>query len=80
MYPNMDADEELYIYGDMETDEKARWKFSNDRIDFGRPLPNVKGNFAVLRFVTLSTRSGKETIVAKMLKGKSTTTGIFSLF
>ena len=55
----------------METDEKARWKFSDDRIEFGRPLPGVKGNFAILRFATISTKSGKQKVVAKTLKGKS---------
>jgi serine/threonine protein kinase len=71
-YAEMSEDDDMYIYGDMKTDEKARWKFSNDRIEFGKAIPNAKGNFAVIRFATLMTKKGKETIVAKSLKAHHT--------
>lgn len=52
----------------MQTDDNARWKFSTDRIQIGKPVPNASGRFADLRLTTLTTKSGKETVVAKMLK------------
>ena len=58
----------MYIYGEMNTDENARWKFSSDRIILGNALPNAKGRFADLKLATMTTKTGKETIVAKMLK------------
>jgi hypothetical protein len=67
-YPEMGDDDDMYIYGDMETDAKARWKFSNDRIQIGKVLPGAKGSFAVIRLATITTKKGKETVVAKSLK------------
>ena len=71
MNPSYGGEEdEIYMYGGIETDENAKWKFASDRIDFGGPVPNAKGRFADFRFATITTKSGKERMVAKMLKRK----------
>ena len=66
--PNYNEEDDLYIYGGMETDEDARWKFASDRIEFGKNVPNANGRFADFRFANIFTKSGQDIVVAKMLK------------
>ena len=56
----------------METDPKAQWKVSDDKLIMGKALPGVKGKFADLKLATLQDKNGKSTVVAKMNKGKYT--------
>ena len=68
MNKDYNEEDDLYIYGGMETDEDARWKFASDRIEFGKNVPKAKGRFADFRFANIYTRSGQDTVVAKMPK------------
>ena len=63
-------DDEVYIYGAMETDANAGWKYGNDKLEVTKPLPGATGKFADLKLGTLMLRGGqKKTVVVKMNKG-----------
>lgn len=65
----VDEEDELYTYGTMASEEKARFNISNDKVDIGGPLPKANGRFADVKMATLRAQNGETTVVAKMNKG-----------
>ena len=67
-----DEEDDVYIYGSMETSPDAHWKKSSDKIVLGERLPNLsRKGFADLKKATLHDKNGKTTVVAKMCKGSN---------
>ena len=62
------TDDDIYIYGDLETDPKASWKFSGDKLIIGELV--ASGRFAEMRKATLTTKNGQQIVAAKRLRGK----------
>ena len=67
-----DEEDDVHIYGNMETSPDAHWKKSSDKIILGEKLPNVnRKGFTDLKKATLLDKNGKTTVVAKMCKGNN---------
>ena len=66
----MDPEDDMYIYGTMETDNNATWKYGGDSLKIKGSLPGAKGRFADLKFGELTLPTGdKKRVVVKMNKG-----------
>ena len=63
-------DDEMYIYGDMETDENATWKYGEKQLKIKGNVPGARGRFADIKFGELSLPSGDvRRIIVKINKG-----------
>ena len=60
------TEEDIYTYGELETDPKASWKHSEDKIVLGGMI--VAGRFADIMRATLMDKNGRREIAAKLLK------------
>ena len=68
----MDPEDDMYIYGTMETDNNASWKYGGDSLKIKGSLPGAKGRFADLKFGELTLPNGEtKRVVVKLNKGKS---------
>ena len=68
----MDPEDDMYIYGTMETDNNATWKYDGDRLKIKSSLPGAKGRFADLKFGELTLPNGEtKRVVVKLNKRKS---------
>ena len=68
----MDPEDDVYIYGTMETDNNATWKHEGDSLKVKENLTDAKGRFADLKFGELTLPNGyKKRVVVKMNKRKS---------
>jgi hypothetical protein len=63
-----DFEQDIYTYGEMETDAAAKWKHSDDRITIGKSIH--KGRFAEIKEAKLQDGSGSRKVAAKMLLSK----------
>lgn len=66
-----DFEEDIYTYGEMQTDVKAKWKHSNDRVTVGKTL--CKGKFAEIKEGQLREKSGTRKVAVKILLDRSDT-------
>ena len=65
-------EDDMYIYGDMETPTDASWKYSGDRLKIRGSVPGAKGSFADLKFGDLTLPTGEtKRVVVKMNKRKA---------
>lgn len=62
-----DFEEDIYAYGEMDTDPKADWKYTIDCVKQGRTIHT--GRFAEIKKGTLSNDEGTRLVAVKMLKG-----------
>ena len=62
-----DFEDDIYAYGEMDTDPEANWKHSNDRLHPGRTIH--VGKFAEILKGTLSNQEGTRIVAIKRLKG-----------
>ena len=70
MVADASLEDEMYIYGDMETDENATWKYGEKQLKIRNDVPGAHGRFADIRFGELSLPSGDvRRIIVKMNKG-----------
>ena len=68
----MDPEDDVYIYGTMETDNNATWKHEGDSLKIKENLTEAKGRFADLKFGELTLPNGKtKRVVVKLNKRKS---------
>ncbi|KAK2176602.1 hypothetical protein NP493_652g00038 [Ridgeia piscesae] len=63
-----DYDDDISLYGNMDTDDVADWKIPAGNVVLGDKLPNAKGRFADIHSATLKSKGGRQNIVAKTLK------------
>ena len=70
MVADASLEDEMYIYGDMETDENATWKYGEKQLKIRGDVPGANGRFADIKFGELSLPSGDvRRIIVKMNKG-----------
>ena len=62
-----DFEDDIYAYGEMDTDPQATWKHSNDRMVLGKVLHT--GRFAEIRSGTLKNKEGSRPVAVKILRG-----------
>ena len=60
-----DFEQDIYTYGEMETEPSAKWKHSDDRITIGKIIH--KGRFAEIKEAKLHDGSGTRKVAAKFL-------------
>jgi len=63
-----DFEEDIYTYGEMRTDAKAKWKRSSDQVIVGKTLS--KGKFAEIKEGQLKDKTGTRKVAVKLLLGK----------
>ena len=64
-------EDDMYIYGNMETDPNATWKQSRDSLTITGSVPGAKGRFADLKLAKLQAAGGATTtVVVKMSKSE----------
>ena len=62
-----DFDDDIYAYGEMETDQDAKWKYTNGQVLIGKTIH--AGRFAEIHKGTLKNQEGSRLVAVKMLKG-----------
>ena len=61
-------DDDMYVYGNMNTDPNANWKHSQDSLTITGNLPGARGRFADLKLGTLREPGGLKKVAVKMNK------------